>query len=317
LWATISGADMRRATLPLGRRPHGRGFGVNRGTNGIAFGLRSCAELNVLDIPATTAWLESAWAADAVAFARVLAIGDPSWHTEAMSLAGGWLVLCGRGLYVNRALAVGVDRPLRHADIDLVEARSAAVGVGATFEVTSITNPASTAVLTERGYVHQASADTTALVHSLDHPIDIAIPRDIEVEPVSQRSLAEWKEVSALGWGHVTPDARRAADTFADAAHQVDGDGMVIAVDAADRRPLGCASITINGDLATLGGMSTIPAERRRGVQSALIRFRLLHAQQHGCTLAASTTVTGGESERNVIRLGFQPVHSKQAWLHQ
>ena len=96
-------------------------------------------------------------------------------------------------------------------------------------------------------------------------------PDDVVVRPVrSAADLASWQEVSALGWGHATAEARRAADAFAVAAHAIDGDGMVIAFDAGDGRPLGCASLTVRDGLATLGGMSTLPAERGRGVQAAL-----------------------------------------------
>ena len=51
-------------------------------------------------------------------------------------MAGGQLVLCGPGLYVNRAIAVGIGAPLRAADIGLIVDRSAAVGVPAAVEVT-------------------------------------------------------------------------------------------------------------------------------------------------------------------------------------
>jgi GNAT superfamily N-acetyltransferase len=115
----------------------------------------------------------------------------------------------------------------------------------------------------------------------------------------------------------VTESARRAADAFATAAQVVDGDGMVIALDAADGRPLGCASMTLHEEVATLGGMSTIPAERGRGVQAALILHRLGVAKAAGCTIATSTTVVGGASERNVQRFGFRPIYVKQTWVRR
>jgi GNAT superfamily N-acetyltransferase len=92
---------------------------------------------------------------------------------------------------------------------------------------------------------------------------------------------------------------------------------MVIAVDTSDGRPLGCASLTLREEVATLGGMSTIPAERGRGVQTALILHRLGVAAAAGCSIATSTTVVGGASERNVQRFGFRPTHVKQTWVHQ
>jgi GNAT superfamily N-acetyltransferase len=53
--------------------------------------------------------------------------------------------------------------------------------------------------------------------------------------------------------------------------------------------------------------MSTLPSERRRGVQAALVHHRLRLARAAGCGIATSTTVSGGASERNLRRLCFEP----------
>jgi GNAT superfamily N-acetyltransferase len=261
--------------------------------------------------------LEQVSAENAVAFALALSSIDRGWGTETLALAGGQLVLNGPGLYVNRAIAVGIGAPLRAADIGLIIDRSAAVGVPAAVEVTPATHHDSISELKEHGFVHDSSSDVTALVRPLDELPDELGRDGIEVVSVGERSLAEWQDVSALGWGHVTEAARRAADAFAAAALVVDGDGMVIAVDASDGRPLGCASLTLCDEVATLGGMSTIPAERGRGVQAALILHRLGRAKSAGCTMATSTAVVGGASERNVQRFGFRPTHVKQTWVRR
>jgi GNAT superfamily N-acetyltransferase len=261
--------------------------------------------------------LEQVSAENAVAWALALSAIDRSWGTETLAVAGGQLVLCGPGLYVNRAIATGIGAPLGAADIGLIVDRSASVGVPAAVEVTPATHPESISTLHEHGFVHDAGSDVTALVRPLTElPVDLE-RSGIDVVSVGERSLAEWQDVSALGWGHVTESGRRAADAFAAAARVVDGDGMVIAVDASDGRPLGCASLTLRDEVATLGGMSTIPAERGRGVQAALILHRLGRAKAAGCTIATSTTVVGGASERNVQRFGFRPTHVKQTWVRK
>ena len=74
-------------------------------------------------------------------------------------------------------------------------------------------------------------------------------------------------------------------------------------------RPLGCASVTIRDGLATLGAMTTLPSERRRGVQAALITHRLRLAADVGCDFAASSSVPANASERNLDRAGFRPLY--------
>ncbi len=254
---------------------------------------------------ATDRSLVRTWSLDAAAFALVLAERDPSWRSEVHEIAGGRLVLCGAGLYVNRLIGAGIEAPLTDDDVDAVVGRSQAVGVGAAVEVTPLTHPASLAVLGARGFAHDPASDVTASARRLPGAA-IAAPADVEVRPVTTLDdLALWQETSARGWGHDGDAARRSADAFARVAFVVDGDAMVIAFDTADGEPVGCASTTIRDGVATVGGMSTVPAQRRRGVQAALLAFRLRIACERGCTLAASTTATGGASERNLARHGF------------
>lgn len=266
-----------------------------------------------MDDPALAAHLDRTAALDSVAHARALARLDSMWGTEVLAVAGGSLVLCGPGLYVNRARAAGIEPPLREADVGLVEARSAAVGVPAAVEVSPATHPDSVALLRNRGFVHEAERDVRVFVRDLDDAADPPAPSGIEVAPAP--SVEEWQHVSALGWGHTSDSARRAADAFARAAAAVDGEHMVIAYDARQGSALGCASVTIRGNVATLGGMSTIPEERGRGVQGALILHRLDLARQAGCSIATTCTVVGGASERNVQRYGFRPVYIRQTYL--
>jgi GNAT superfamily N-acetyltransferase len=128
----------------------------------------------------------------------------------------------------------------------------------------------------------------------------------IVIDPAGGDLLAAWQEASAAAWGHASATARHAADTFAAAAAIVDGDGLVLARHRSDGRSLACASMTVVDGVATLGGMSTLPAERGQGLQSALIRHRLRRARVLGCAFATSQAEPGGASERNLLRHGFE-----------
>lgn len=137
-----------------------------------------------------------------------------------------------------------IAEPLQATDIDLIAARSARIGVPAKIEVTPVTHAGSRAALPAFGFGPDADAGTRVHVYSLDRAPTQRPRHSIHLAHVSERSLEEWQAVSAAGWGHDTADARRAADAFARAAHTVDGDGMIIALDADDGRPLGSASLT-------------------------------------------------------------------------
>lgn len=244
-------------------------------------------------------------AANAVDHTQSLARLKPTWRTDVRAFSDGWLVLAGRGMYLNQTMAAGMEGRLKAEELDVLIEASTALGVVPTFEVSSATLPLNVDRLLDRGFAHITTADISFLTRPTA-TISIDAPDHITVHPTkSQADLEVWQVTSAAGWGHTSTDARWASDAFAAAAHALDNEHMVIALDADDGRPLGAASMTVNEGLAMLGGMSTIPAERRRGVQAALVRHRLVEARRLGCDLALSTAATGSASERNLKRYGF------------
>jgi ribosomal protein S18 acetylase RimI-like enzyme len=67
----------------------------------------------------------------------------------------------------------------------------------------------------------------------------------------------------------------------------------------------GTATLRIDDGLAQLCGAATLPAFRRRGVQTALLRRRLADAAAAGCDTALMTTSPGTKSQENGFKQGF------------
>lgn len=256
--------------------------------------------------------IERSWAEDHAAFVRSLVHLDPTWGGETFPLAGGQVALSGRGLYVNVAQACGISPDLSMDDVDRLEARCAAVRVVPAIELTVASSAETRALVARRGY--RLTRETTALAFDLADRASGSDVRGFSMAPVeANEDLLRWQRAAAVGWGHDTPSRRRASDAFAAAVFATTGQTLFLGLDA-DGAVVGCASVQMRGDLATLGGMSTLPDHRRRGVQSALVQLRLDVAQNSGATLATSTTEPGSASERNLLRLGFRRSHVKQTF---
>ena len=259
--------------------------------------------------------LEAAVAADLTGFVEPLRSDADDASAFTAPLAGGHLVLTGPGLYVNRVLAGGIDRPPTAAELELVVDRSADVGVDAAFDVSELSHADTPAALAAAEFVPSDEVDAVALVQVLDAGSREDAELRFDVEPVeSSADLQDWLDATAAGWDHVEPDRRAASDRFSRAAHIAQSPGLLLARDPFDGAVVGVAMLSIIGDVAVLGGMSTVPLHRRRGVQSALIRHRLAMAVEAGCTVAGTHAAPGGDSLRNLQRFGFRPSHQVTGW---
>ena len=58
----------------------------------------------------------------------------------------------------------------------------------------------------------------------------------------------------------------------------------------------------------------TVPAVRRRGLQTALLEERMRYAFNHGCDLAMMVALPGSDSQRNAERRGFQIAYTRTKW---
>lgn len=98
---------------------------------------------------------------------------------------------------------------------------------------------------------------------------------------------------------------------FVAAEHGMPGVRRFVAVDGDG--PVAAAAMTIHGDVAVIGGASTLRAHRGRGAQTLLLRHRLRTAADAGCTLAVATARPGSASAGNLRRAGFE-IRARSAW---
>jgi hypothetical protein len=78
-----------------------------------------------------------------------------------------------------------------------------------------------------------------------------------------------------------------------------------------DGQPAGGGGMYLHEGVAELGGASTRVPFRHLGVQTALIAARLHATRLMGCDLAIVLTRPGSDSQRNVLRSGFELAYTK------
>jgi len=218
---------------------------------------------------------------------------------RAVAFAGGALVAFGPGRYVNRAVGVSLD-DLDDDQLDELESFFTAAGVPPSLEVSSWAPATLLARLATRGYA--VSWFRNVYVAALEERPQPAHPA-ITIDEVTNETLEQWMAVLRSGNELTTPEAAAISDEWARACRGVAGATDYLAY--LDATAVGCGSVIAESGIGWIGGAATVPAYRRRGVQGALVRRRMITAYELGCDLAVVTAVPSGDSARNVARVGF------------
>jgi len=253
--------------------------------------------------------LEGALVADVAAFVAGMAAGDPGGGAARRAVADGWAAFTGHGLFANRVEGVGLagDHPGGPDDglLDAVEHHYAALGLPAEYELCPLADAAWWRALGARGY--RLASFRNVYVRALDDltPAVAALPGpEVATEVVDEASFPAWSAVLLDGFGYEPgPERDRVAGWNAMLATRPE---FALVLARIDGEPVGAANVAVHGELASLGGTTTLVARRRQGVQRGLLAARLRHARAAGATLAVITADPGGTSARNIERHGFR-----------
>lgn len=255
---------------------------------------------------------------DKAELSLVLAMADAvrasGLDVQAWPVGGSFAVLAEPGSPFNKLIALGFGEAVDEAALTEIERQHAARGARLQVELATLADPAVGRVLTRRGY--ELAGFENVLGRRLDDVVPLS--SDVTIELVSPAQDAVWRDTVTDGF--LQPDVfdgpeshesfdRAALDRtyryFAAVPHVSRSlahlDGIVA----------GGASLYLHDRTALLCGAATLPASRRRGVQSALLRARLVAARDAGCELAVVTTQPGSKSQENVQRAGFELLYAR------
>jgi ribosomal protein S18 acetylase RimI-like enzyme len=207
----------------------------------------------------------------------------------------------------NKVIGLGFGGLPSAAELDEVEQAFAALGTPVQVELCQLADAGTGGFFTERGYRLESFENVLGRrLGDTDVPDGVRLSRDDELET----------------WLSEVADAIAVADTEGLPSHE--GFPRETVVNAmrdmagvrryrADRGGefAGGASFRVTDGIAQFTGAATVPAHRRRGVQTALLRARLVAATEAGCDVAVVTTQPGSKSHQNVQRQGFDLLYTR------
>jgi hypothetical protein len=255
--------------------------------------------------------LERAEGTSCATFAEASARAIPGRRAEWTEVAGTYAVFDGPASPITQTFGLGMFQPPTGADFDALEAFFRDRGAPVFHEVSPLADPATLALLTERGY--QPFEFTSVLFRPIgpDFRLDRPFSPRVRARPIREGERALWTDLSARGWSE-TPGLE---ELFRDlGAITAAWAGSVAFLAELDGTPIAAGSLTLAGDVALLAGASTVPEGRNRGAQLALLDARLRHAVEHGCDLAMMGAAPGSSSQRNAERHGFRIAYTRIKW---
>lgn len=255
---------------------------------------------------ALAARIDQALAAHAAAYGTTIALLRPGSQAAALAVGGGWATRTGPGLPINRALGLGLRGPIDAATLDQVEAFYRGEGLTPEIELCPLADPSLHALLRERGYQYRRCMNILLLCGGARAP---APPDEIEISVVPPEQTGVWVHTVAGGFGASAPPPDDAPDILLPRSAMVrpNVSGFLATI---DDEPAGAGALALGGGVAILFSASTLPAFRRRGVQSALIAARRTAAVAAGCDIVVVQAPPGSDSQRNLHRHGFQVAYT-------
>jgi ribosomal protein S18 acetylase RimI-like enzyme len=240
------------------------------------------------------------------------AADDSSFVVE---VGGGVAVFAGPGSPVNKMIGMGFDGMPDEDDLARVERLFADRQAPLQAEVATLADPALHAALVRRGY--EPAGFENVLGGALPD-IEPSLPEGIVLAAVDPDACDEWVDVVVRAFaspdtGGVGGDTIPPSDElrrWMTLTMRVDGFRCIAA--RIGGALAGGGALRIDRGIAQLCGAATLPEFRRRGIQTALLRWRLAHARSLGCDVAVVTTQPGSKSQQNVQRSGLQLLYARQ-----
>ena len=239
----------------------------------------------------------------------------PDSRAFVQELAGGVATYTGPDSPFNKVAGLGFADALDEAGVAEVERAFAERGALVQAEVAILGDPSVCSLLTRRGYVLENFENVLGLPLPAAKLPDIGTGIDVRVAHETDHEA--WLDVIVAGFANPDMQGVPSHEEFSrEVMDQTVGD-MATALRFArylayrDGVLAGGASLCLCEGVAQLCGAATVPAHRRRGVQSALLATRLADAARQGCDIAVVTTQPGSKSQQNVQRQGFELLYTR------
>jgi GNAT superfamily N-acetyltransferase len=250
-----------------------------------------------------------------MSIAETVARRDPSARVLVSPIAGGHAVFAGPGGPANKAIGIGFGAAIDEAALEAIEQQWRERGEPMRFELSTLADASLAPLLTARGYRLTGFENVSGRAIGEADTVP-SLPAGVTIEDVPADDYREWLDTTLDAFGAPDGSAPNEEQYPRELLQAVMADfvatpGFTRYLLRVDGMPAGEATMRLDDGMAQLCGAATLPAFRRRGIQSMLFRWRIALARDAGCDLAVVTTQPGSKSQANAIRQGFSLLYSR------
>ena len=237
-------------------------------------------------------------------------------------IGGGIAVYAGPGQPFNKVAGLGFAGELDEGALASLEAEYDARAGEIRVELATLAAPSIATLLTARGYRLIGHENVLGMALTPERLLEwdarVAASAGVSVSRVRESETRVWADTVIEGFMH--PDAfdgppptesfdrDTLVSVFEDSSLTP---GMVLYLARRDGVIAGGGSIRVANGIVQMSGASTLPAHRRRGVQTTLLCARLADAARQRCDLAITCTEPASKSQENMQRAGFELLYSR------
>ena len=233
----------------------------------------------------------------------------PDMAIGIIEVAGGIAAYAGKDSPITQAIGVGLDGPVAEADLDRLEEFFHTRGAAAALEICPLADLSLYQMLAKRGY--QLAEVSNVLVRDLKSATGEEFAgksAEVVTRPAGAGEADLWTLTVAQGFAEHVPVTREITDIMSGFFHRENASSYLAFING---EVAGGGAVATHKGVGGLFGASTLPAFRRRGVQTALLAARLAWAREQACDVAVSITQPGSISQRNIERFGFRVAYTR------
>jgi GNAT superfamily N-acetyltransferase len=232
----------------------------------------------------------------------------PEYSVAIEEIAGGFAVFAGVDSPITQAIGVGLNGPVSDADVDSLGDFFHSRNAPAAIELCPLVDISLYERFASRNYHLLELTDVLILDDLAAARMPGTMSPAVTVRTATPDEAKLWTQTVAEGFAEHYPVTQAMLDVMEGFYGRRDASFFLSFVDGI---VAGGGAVFANQGVGGLFGASTLPAFRRRGVQSALLATRLAWAREKGCDLAVSFARPGSSSHRNIERHGFRVAYTR------